>query len=443
MAAHSGHIPTRIPFRRLAVPGAAWGAAAVLVLVGLAAAFTADRQRMWLAIHFNWLFWSSVATGMVVFAIALHVTNARWAWSIRRFALAGVAFLPVSFVLFLLKIPGRPVWFANWWGKVQGDHVLEAKAAWLAPTGMLVRDILGLVVLYGFMTWFAYHMLRPDLHGVKNAPGLYGTISGSGWRGVTEEALRSRKLAMRLAPVTALLFAIVWGVLIGVDQAMVMLPHWYSTMFPVTFIVSAFHSGLAMTAIVTVLARRACRLEDYVDSSHFLDLGKLIFAFAVFWMYVNWGQYVVVWYGLLPNEQSFFIQRFHPQFALLTEIAVGCCFVFPFLALLPRAPKRVPGVLAGVAGVLVIGHWLERFLITYPSVCGTHGALAASAACNQGASAPLGLPEIGLFLGFGALFFASIAWFLSTFPVLPSPASLAAMPSPTIEVPVRTAPAPA
>jgi hypothetical protein len=217
---------------------------------------------------------------------------------------------------------------------------------------------------------------------------------------------------------------------------MVMLPHWYSTMFPVTFIVSAFHSALAMTMIVTVLARRACRLEDYVTGAQFLDLGKLMFAFAVFWMYVNWGQYVVVWYGQLPNEQSFFIQRFHPQFALMTEIAVGCCFVFPFLALLPRAPKRVPGVMAGVAAVLVVGHWLERFLITYPSVCGTSGALASSAACNHGASAPFGVPEIGLFLGFAGLFFGSIAWFLATFPVLPSPASLAAIPTPTIEVPL-------
>src|SRR3954464_5904754 len=169
MAAHSAEIPTRVPFRRLAVSGAAWGGIALLVLIGVAAAFLAgDHERVWLAIHFNWLFWSSVATGMVIFAISLHITNARWSWPLRRFALAGAAFLPVSFVLFLLKLPGRPVWFEHWWGKVEGDRILEAKAGWLNPTGMLVRDVLGLAVLFGMMLWFAYHMLRPDL---REAPG--------------------------------------------------------------------------------------------------------------------------------------------------------------------------------------------------------------------------------------------------------------------------------
>ncbi|HET7233373.1 MAG TPA: hypothetical protein VFJ16_25400 [Longimicrobium sp.] len=412
------------------MPGAAWAAIAVLVVIGVLAAVMADHERFWLSVHFNWLFWSSVATGMVVFAISLHITNARWSWPLRRFALAGAAFLPVSFVLFLLKLPGRPVWFEHWWGKVEGDHILEAKGAWLSPTGMLVRDVVGLLVLFGMMLWFTYHMLRPDLHGVRNAPGLYNTISGGGWRGVPEEAQRSRKIAMRLAPVTAILFALVWG-MIAIDQAMTMLPHWFSTMFPVTFLVSSFHSALAMVAILMVFARRQLRLHDYIGEQQFHDLGKLIFAYAVFWMYVNWSQYVVIWYGLLPHEQEFFVQRFHHPFALVVEIMLACVFVFPFLSLLPRAPKKAPGVLAGVSAVVVIGHWLERFLITYPSVWNTeaHPHL------------PLGLPEIGIALGFAGLFFGSVGWFLSTFPVLPSPASLATIPTPTIEVPLRTAPA--
>lgn len=425
MAAHSGDFPTRVPFRRLAVSGAVWGAAAVLILIGVVAAFTGGRERMWLAVHFNWLFWSSVATGMVMFAISQHLTNARWSWSIRRIALGGVAFLPVSFVLFFVKLPGRPVFFEHWWGKVAGDEELARKAAWLSAGGMLARDTVGLVILFGMMIWFAYHMLRPDLHGVRNAPGIYGTISGPNWRGVSEEALRSRKMGLRIGSVAAILFALLWG-MIGIDQVMTMLPHWYSTMFPVTFLVSAFHSGLAATAVAMVVLRRPLQVEEYINEQQMLDLGKLIFAFAVFWMYVNWSQYVVIWYGLLPHEQVFFIQRFNQPFATVVEVMVSCVFVFPFLSLLSRAPKKVPGVLAGVATVIVIGHWLERFLITVPSVW-------------TGPNLPLGFTEIGISLGFAGLFVASYAWFLSTFPVLPSPASLAAIPKPFIEVPASSA----
>ncbi|HEX6746250.1 MAG TPA: hypothetical protein VF092_02965 [Longimicrobium sp.] len=426
--AHNGDFPARVPFRRLAVPGAAWGAIALLVLVGIVAAVIGlggdheAAERAWLAVHFNWLFWSSLATGLVVFAISQQLTNSRWSWSIRRLALAGLAFLPISFVLFLLKLPGRPVWFEHWWGKVDSDPILSAKAAWLSPTGMLARDVVGLLVLYGLMGWFGYHMLRVDLHEAKG-PSIYGWFTGGTWRGVGEEALRSRRISLRLGVVTALLFALIWG-MIGIDQAMTMLPHWFSTMFPVTFIVSAFHSGLAFTAIAMVLLRRQLKLEEYITPAQYHDLGKLIFAYAVFWMYVNWSQYVVIWYGQLPHEQEFFVQRFHPQFAVLTEIAVGCIFVFPFLSLLPRAPKKAGGVLAGVSTIVVIGHWLERYLITVPSVW-------------TGEHAPFGLTEIGVSLGFAGLFLASYAWFLSTFPVLPSPASLAAIPTPTITLPAR------
>jgi uncharacterized membrane protein len=240
---------------------------------------------------------------------------------------------------------------------------------------------------------------------------------------VEEEARRSRRIAMRLAPITCLLFALIWG-LIAIDQAMTMLPHWYSTMFPVTFLVSSFHSALAFVAILMVLVRKQCKLEDYIGDQQFHDLGKLIFAYAVFWMYVNWSQYVVIWYGQLPHEQLFFVQRFGPVFGTFTQVAVGCIFLFPFLALLPRAPKQVPGVLAGVSAVVVLGHWLERYLITVPSVW-------------TGPHAPFGFTELGIAAGFAGLFLACVLWFLSTFPVLPSPASLASIPSPTMQVPVR------
>ena len=72
--------------------------------------------------------------------------------------------------------------------------------------------------------------------------------------------------------------------------------------------------------------------------------------------------------------------------------------------------------------MIVIGHWLERYLITVPSVW-------------TGAHAPFGLTEIGVSLGFAGLFFASYLGFLAVFPVLPSPASLATIPSPTITLP--------
>ena len=433
MASHSDSTPTRIPFRTLPAPGALFAGLLVAALlagvVALVLLSGADHERMWRGIHFNWIFWSGMSMGLVMLNCVHQVTNARWAGMIRRFSLAGVAFLPISFVLFVVDMfGGREVLFHHWLHPAAHDAVLEAKSGWLNWGSLITRDIIGLIVLYGLAIYYTYLTLRPDVYGAGQTDGQkrwYGWLT-RGFRGVTEEAERSQRLRTRVAPIMGLLFAFIWSML-AIDMAMSMLPHWFSTMFPVTFFMGSFHAALAMNALMVVVFRKQLGLEDFIGRQHFHDMGKMIFAFAVFWMYINWSQYVVIWYGLLPHEQEFFVQRFQPPFGGITQLMVICTFVAPFLGLLFRSAKKASGVLAAFAIVVLIGHWLDRFLITVPSI-------------YEGDTLPLGLPEIGLALGFAALWFGCYTWFLRTFPVLPSPASIAAVPQATIELPANAQP---
>jgi hypothetical protein len=432
--AHDSAIPSAIPFRTLgAVSGGTKAAIIILVVIGLAALFLAvggeDHGRVWMALHFNWLFWSSMAMGMVMFAVALHITNGQWAWSIRRFAMGGAAFLPISFVLFLVDFFGGAEVFFHHWLHVEGDPVIDAKAAWLNLPGMAVRDILSLLVLYGLALAFVYYSVRPDVYGVKNGrhSGLYGRLTGN-FRGVQEEAVHSRKMMSRLAPILGLAYAFLMGI-IAIDQAMSLNPHWFSTMFPVAFFWTGFHGGVAATAIAVVLLRSRLRLQDFITVRQFHDLGKLIFAFSVFWMYLNWSQYIVIWYGLLPWEQEFFVERFNEPFGVLAQLVVICVFVIPFFGLLTRPPKKVPGILAGFAAIILFGHWIERYMLIVPSLW--EG--------GEGDALPFGLPEIGVGLGFLGLFLAAYTWYLSRLPLLPSPATLAAQESAVVAVPAPAA----
>jgi hypothetical protein len=428
--AHGTSLPDAIPFRTLGpLTGAVKLGLGVLVLIGVATALVAalgdHPARFWDALLFNWLFWSSLAIGMVMFAVALHITAADWAWSVRRFALGGVAFLPVSLILLIPVFFGSEHYFHHWLPVVRGevhDIIVENKAAWLNLPFMIVRDFLALVVLYGLAGMFAYHALRPDVYGVngnRHRP-LYDRLT-TGWRGVTEEVHFSKRRMTVLAPILAILFALLWG-MIGIDLAMTLEPHWFSTMFPVAFFVTAFHGGIAATAIAVTLLRRHLRLEEFITARQYHDLGKLVFAFAVFWMYINWSQYIVIWYGLLPHEQEWFVHRFSGDFGVIVRTAVVLVFLLPFFGLLTRPPKQVPAVLAFFAGLILIGHWLERFLLVVPSLW-------------EGTGFPLGLLEIGIGLGFLGLFVACYAWFAATFPLLPSPASLAAQESAVVAVP--------
>jgi len=428
---HNDSHPSTLPLRMAAPSALLVGGGVALGVLGIALAFvTAPApQRAWSALHFNWMFWSSVAIGMVLFAVALHLTHARWAWSVKRFSLAGAAFLPVSFLIFpIMMVGGRHTYFHHWLphgghDPIHGDAVLEAKAAWLSFPGMLGRDVIALVVLYGLALLFTYHQLRPDMHG-------------RGWGRPREDAVAVAQDAysrnLKIGVFTSLAFAFGWG-LIGIDLGMTTLPHFFSTMLPVAFFISAFHSGIAMTIVMAVIHRKSLRLEEYITGKQFHDIGKLLFAFAVFWMYINWSQYVVIWYGLLPHEQEYFVRKFNPPFGPYVMAAVMLIFVVPFFGLLPRSIKKMAPILAGFSCLVMLGHWLERFLMATPNYWES----------EQWGAIGIGLPEIAMAAGFLGLFVASYRLFLQRFPVIPSPVALDAIPSGLVSFPgpVRSRPA--
>src|SRR5690606_11490732 len=134
--------------------------------------------------------------------------------------------------------------------------------------------------LYGLALAFAYFSLRPDLYGVEGARrrSIYERIT-SGWRGVEAEAARSQRVRNYMGVAMGILFAILWG-MIGIDLAMTLDPHFFSTMFPVTFFWAAFHGGVAATAVIVTLLRKRMGLESFITGRQYHDLGKLVFAFA-------------------------------------------------------------------------------------------------------------------------------------------------------------------
>lgn len=429
----SDSFPTRVPLRIAASSTTALIGGAVLAVIGVVAFLLSPRERAWSALHTNWMFWSSIAIGMVMLAVAMHLTNARWAWPVKRFPLGGVAFLPVSFVLFIvMMLGGRDVYFHHWiphdgHNPIHGDAVLEAKAAWLSFPGMMARDVIGLLVLFGLAMWFAYHQLRVDVRGLDRAgrrSWAYGLLGARGTGDVRALADESQRRSLTIGVMTALAYAIFWG-LIAIDIGMTTLPHFFSTMFPVAFFISAFHSAIAMTIIMVIYHRKSLRMEEFITARHFHDFGKMLFAFAVFWMYINWSQYVVIWYGLLPHEQEYFVLKFTRPFAPLVLAALMLIFILPFFGLLPRTMKKTPQILVGFAVLVLIGHWLERYLTATPNYWDA----------KKWGAAGIGIPEIGIALGFLGAFVACYSWYASTFPLLPSPVTLAAQGNALVQVP--------
>lgn len=407
------HMPREIPVRYLPRSAGANLFFGILIVLGLAAfvgTLLRDPDQAWRAYVVNWLFFTSVAAGAMAFMAATTITKARWNWSVRRVGLAFAAYLPISFLLLLPMLGLREGYFP-WIEAMAFDPIVQNKAAYLNIPFLIVRNVLGMAVLCVVFVYMAFLALRPDLGSLKGGDKAMdkGRVAWverltSGWRGQEVEEMRSHRLLGRLAPASVIIYAVVLSVA-SFDWAMSLEPHWFSTIFGAWFFMGALWGGVAATAWATVYAKsKDPDLNKLMGPQQLHDLGKLSFAFTVFWAYLFWSQYIVIWYGKLPWEQAWIIHRAEAPWGGLTILALLLCFVIPFAGLLGRKAKITPWSLRLFATVILVGLWLERYLMVVPSI--HHG----------GPVITIMEPAIGLlFLG---LFLWSVRWFLSTFPVV-------------------------
>jgi Ni/Fe-hydrogenase subunit HybB-like protein len=181
-------------------------------------------------------------------------------------------------------------------------------------------------------------------------------------------------------------------------------PSWYSTLFGAYFFVSSFYLGLAAIAILAVLAQRRLGLEEQIGRRQFHDLGKLLFGFCLVTGNFFWSQFVVIWYGNLPEETAYLILRgYEMPWAPLTWTILIVSFIIPFLLLLSRRVKESPRILLPIALVILIGMWIERYILVVPSLWHQAGL-------------PFGWIELLITGGFLAAVALSYSAFLSIFP---------------------------
>ena len=384
--------------RRVCLVLAATGA--VMFLYGITAG---DRIRAWQSLLVNFLFFGGLAHAGIVLAAIFQATSARWGRPLKRLAEATVAFLPVAAVLLVVLLAGTSTW-ATW-----VHEPIEAKTPWLNVPFFVTRQVLAFVLLSGLSVLFVYRSLRPDIgmldeSGERRATGLAARII-AGWRGVVPERADGQRGQDRLAPGVIIAYAWVFS-LVAFDLVMSLEPHWFSTLMGAYYFVGNLFMGIAFLALVGVQGRGRLGLGSHVGPHQMHDIGKLLFGFSVLWAYMVWSQYLVIWYGDIPEETEFIYHRMHGAWAPVTWTVITLAFTIPFAVLLSRAVKTHAKGLTTIALVALTGMWLERFLLVSPSLWSDHGV-------------PFGLMEIVVTAGVGGAFVYCYSWFLETFPVLP------------------------
>jgi hypothetical protein len=388
-------------------PGTMGTAALVLAAIGLIVfiigLFVAP-DRVWRAYHVNWLFFASLSSAGVVFVAVQRITTARWSRAIIRFMEGYVAFLPVAFVLLLLTVFAGKGHIFPWTHERPpvSEKVLYYSGAFLTTRVLVAFGLLTLLSL-----WYVYTSVRLDVGlipeaGAKWAHGLRERMR-AGFRDERREIHSTHSLQGKLAVFLVVLFGYGWSIL-SFDLSMGMSLHFQSTLYGWWFFMGAWLTALTLLTLLTLAWRRFLGAEAIINDIHFHDLGKLCFAFTAFWGYLTFGQYLVIWYGNMPEETHWARIRLIAPWAVTTVTAVIAVFFAPFFGLLSKAAKLFKPTLVLFTVISFVGMWLVRYLEVYPSLYG------------EGTGLPLGLWEIGVTLGYVGLWGACYLAFMNAFP---------------------------
>jgi len=339
-------------------------AASLIVVLTVVIASGTSPSRIWANILLNNQFFLGIELGAAFFVAVNRVALSGWHTVLQRLPDSMTAFIPVAFVLMLIMYFGMNSIYH--WSHYEGyDEILEWIKAWRNVPLFFIR------LIFYFTGWIALTWLMR-----KNTESLMVS---------SDLKYHNRR------KIFAGIYLVFFGITVSAsswDWIMSLEPHWYSTIFGWYVLIGMFVTSLAFLIIFAWFLKGAGYLTQLRDD-HIHDLSILLFAFSVFWSYEWYAEYFLIWYGHLPEETSYYITRLD-DYKLLFYLNLVINFLVPFFGLIRVRSKRNLSWAALVAAVVLIGHWIDYWLMIMPGAAGEEAAI--------------GIPEISMTLLYAGLF---------------------------------------
>lgn len=346
----------------------------VLIILGLV--INHDQpERFWANFLLSGFYFTAFSVLATAFISIQYLASAAWSVGIKRIFEAISTYLPVGIIVFLV------IFLATFAGPKSGMHalyewthqdevskdvVLQGKAPYLNTTFWIIRALVCLTIWTLVARTYRKYSLNEDANG--------GMINYK----------KSFTMSAFFLPFFGLSFCVVsWDWLMSVQ------PHWYSTMFGVNIFAGALVGFLCITNIIIIVMKKSGHLE-WVNENHIHDVSKWTFAFSIFWTYTWLSQYLLIWYANLPEEIPYYLMRQHGAWRALFFTNFTINFIFPFIMFMMREAKRKMNWVLFVSIVVVLGKFMDWYIIIMPTTAGAHTGF--------------GFYEIGFFLMFGGLF---------------------------------------
>jgi hypothetical protein len=328
------------------------------------------------------MFILALGLGALWFVDIQHLTNAKWSVVVRRVAEILAANLDVLGILSLLVIVPMAMGKAEFYewldpGKVEANHLLKHKAGYLNLQFFLIRC----AIYFGFWIILSRYFLKQSVE--QDSSGK-GEISGT---------------LQKVAAPSMIAFALTLT-FCAIDFMMSLDPEFFSTIFGVYYFAGCVSSGYSIIALSLMWLQGKGRLVNSVNREHYHDLGKMMFAFVIFWSYIAFSQFMLIWYGDMPEETHWFKARFAGDWAIISWALLLCHFALPFFGLLSRHVKRNRKTLAFWAFWLLVIEYVDMYWLIMPSMnpetpVGSPVELVVSLLCWVGV--------IGVYIGTAAM----------------------------------------
>ncbi len=340
-----------------AVNGLAALGVVALVTAGVLGLSAHDHGRHFMfayLVAFAWVL--SIGLGALWWVTLQHLVNARWSIVVRRLGELLAANAPILALLALpLVIPtllGNHELFP-WVDHelMHSNHVLHKKAGYLNVGFFTVR----MALYFGFWSWWSRHLLARSVSQDKNTAtlGLLERVRGASAPGMI-----------------AMAFTITFA---AIDLLMSLDPLWFSTIYGVYYFAGCVIAVHAVMVLFTLWFQSKGRLTA-VTREHFHDLGKMLFAFTVFWAYIAFSQFMLIWYANIPEETGFFMERIHGNWLHVSYFLIVGHFVLPFFGLLSRHVKRHRVGLAFWSVWMLVVHYVDLHWLIMPNYQHEHAS---------------------------------------------------------------------
>ena len=293
----------------------------------------------------SWLFLMGISQAGVVFTAILRISNADWGKPWYRLAeLSTLAYFPFAIVGFVLIVAfGRNDLF-YWLQASPDDHI----SSWLNINWLVIRNLFGLLLFYGVAFIYAKKSLSVDMAEAA-AP--------------VDQDEAAEQLYL-LSPVVLIVF-VLCNTFLSWDFAMMLIPHFHSTVFPIHF---WFGNVFAGTSAVIAIAAVMRHVDGGAHFGQFQikSLGMLITGFTLLWLYFYWAQFFVIWFGNLPQEIGPLFRQMEGHYAPYFWTMMVCTFVLPFVASIFAIFKRSIFAMCVIAFSINLGIWINKYQMIVP-----------------------------------------------------------------------------